>query len=245
MDVGLRCVEQQLARNPADQARGIADHGAGVLLGPAILDGFGVEEDVAVGGVQAIELAFERPAPRQQHGTAGAQRNHHIGAVDQPVDRRVTHQFTRQIAGDPLPAELAADLHVAQPQVVERHHHDEAIGVVPEQPPPEIARRDGAGHLEHDPRARGLGGSGLRLVARHSERRRPEPGCGTESQVRVVEDHQIGCVRFVGGALLYGPACRFDHLVRAPAIQSQELLDAPDRAIPIALLAWELGPHGV
>jgi hypothetical protein len=71
--------------------------------------------------------------------------------VSEPVHGRVTEKLGGQIAGRPLPGELATDLDLAQAQVVERHHDDQTLGAMPKQALPELATCDRLGHLEQHP----------------------------------------------------------------------------------------------
>ncbi len=249
LDIGLLGIEQQLAGDPSDQARRVADHGARVLLRPAVLDRLGVEEDVAVGLGHLVEASTRRLASRQQHGAAGAQQDHHMGAIDQSIDCGVAAEFPRQVAGRALPGELATYLHVAQAQVVERHHHDQAPGMQTQQPPPELARGDRACHLQQDPGTRRLPWRGR--VVRNAQDRRPALRRGTESEVGVVEDHEVRIGRLLGRRRAGAPGRRDGALAhgrrfgRSGSIEPEELLDSPDRLVAVALLPGEPGPDRV
>jgi hypothetical protein len=53
-------------------------------------------------------------------------------APGEPIHGGMADELASQIASCSLPRQLAADLHLAEAQVVERHHNDQPPGVLPQ-----------------------------------------------------------------------------------------------------------------
>ena len=136
--VGLLAGEGELAHQRCRQARGRADHHPRPFSLPHALDHLRVKQQRAARRSRPI-LAGRTG---QHRSAGGAEGHHHLRAQRQAVDQRVVHQLPIQVLGGPLPRELAAHLHCAPAQIIDRHQHHKPLAAMLPQVLPQRSLRD-------------------------------------------------------------------------------------------------------